>query len=213
VLELVSCRNVRNRDLYMLGRAGMQLTQLVLGDDSNKPWVTNRGLASIGTMTTIRTLSLHDCNSITNNGMSALLPLAPHLEALSLRGCRKITNSGLQAVAVRRSVPWRAVPCRAVPCRAVPCRAVACQTACACHPSPLAPRSAAPLHTLCAAPVCARVLPPTDHAHGPDEPQPVRLPPPERQGRAGAQGARSPARPVAGPHARQGRGPGHPRGA
>lgn len=80
-LQLVSCRNVRNRDLFVLAngvhvKAGqqvfaqeeaamqvqeeqedqaeaivpgaegvhfdIQLTSLVLGDDTNKPWVTNR---------------------------------------------------------------------------------------------------------------------------------------------------------------------------
>lgn len=41
-LQLVSCRNVRNRDLYVLAQSNMHLTSLVLGDDTNKPWVTNR---------------------------------------------------------------------------------------------------------------------------------------------------------------------------
>lgn len=41
-LQLVSCRNVRNRDLYVLAQSDMHLTSLVLGDDTNKPWVTNR---------------------------------------------------------------------------------------------------------------------------------------------------------------------------
>lgn len=41
-LQLVSCRNVRNRDLYVLANNDLHLTSLVLGDDTNKPWVTNR---------------------------------------------------------------------------------------------------------------------------------------------------------------------------
>lgn len=38
----MSCRNVRNRDLYVLANNNLHLTSLVLGDDTNKPWVTNR---------------------------------------------------------------------------------------------------------------------------------------------------------------------------
>lgn len=41
-LQLVACRNVRNRDLYVLANNNLHLTSLVLGDDTNKPWVTNR---------------------------------------------------------------------------------------------------------------------------------------------------------------------------
>lgn len=41
-LQLVACRNVRNRDLFVLASHPMHLTSLVLGDDTNKPWVTNR---------------------------------------------------------------------------------------------------------------------------------------------------------------------------
>jgi hypothetical protein len=61
-------------------------------------------------MTSIRRLCLHDCNSITNNGMSALLSLTA-LHALSLRGCRKITNNGLELIAVRdrNREQWRRV--------------------------------------------------------------------------------------------------------
>ena len=49
-LQLVSCRNVRNRDLYVLAQSGMHLTSLVLGDDTNKPWVTNRLVVVQGVM-------------------------------------------------------------------------------------------------------------------------------------------------------------------
>jgi hypothetical membrane protein len=44
-------------------------------------------------------LALHDCNSITNNGMTSLGGLR-HLSSLSLRGCRKITNNGLEVLQV-----------------------------------------------------------------------------------------------------------------
>lgn len=97
VLELVQCPNVRNRDLYVLAQSAVRLRCLTLGDDTNKPWVTNRGLSSIGRMSSLQSLALHDCNSITNNGMTALGGLR-HLSSLSLRGCRKITNNGLEVL-------------------------------------------------------------------------------------------------------------------
>eukprot|EP00878_Enallax_costatus_P003223 GHUV01003426.1.p1 GENE.GHUV01003426.1~~GHUV01003426.1.p1 ORF type:complete len:738 (+),score=210.60 GHUV01003426.1:346-2559(+) len=97
VLELVQCPNVRNRDLYVLAQSPIQLRCLTLGDDTNKPWVTNKGLSSIGRMSSLQSLALHDCNSITNNGMQALSELR-HLSSLSLRGCRKITNNGLEVL-------------------------------------------------------------------------------------------------------------------
>jgi hypothetical protein len=99
VLELVQCPNVRNRDLYVLAHSPIQLRCLTLGDDTNKPWVTNRGLSSIGRMSNLQRLALHDCNSITNNGMTALSALK-QLSSLSLRGCRKITNTGLEVLQV-----------------------------------------------------------------------------------------------------------------
>jgi hypothetical protein len=63
---------VRNRDLYVLAQSPIQLRCLTLGDDTNKPWVTNKGLLSIGRMTSLVSLALHDCNSITNNGLASL---------------------------------------------------------------------------------------------------------------------------------------------
>lgn len=96
-LQLVSCRNVRNRDLYVLAQSNMHLTSLVLGDDTNKPWVTNRGIESIARMTRLKFIALHDCNSITNNGITALSSLT-RLDRLSLRGCRKLTNNGMEVV-------------------------------------------------------------------------------------------------------------------
>lgn len=103
VLELVQCPNVRNRDLYVLAQSPIQLRCLTLGDDTNKPWVTNKGLSSIGRMSSLQSLALHDCNSITNNGMTALSGLQ-HLSSLSLRGCRKITNNGLEVLQVGRGL-------------------------------------------------------------------------------------------------------------
>lgn len=100
VLELMHCPNVRNRDLYVLAQSPLlQLRALAIGDDTNKPWVTNRGLASIGRMSSLAVLALHDCNSITNNGLTSLAVLN-QLVALSLRGCRKITNNGLEVLQV-----------------------------------------------------------------------------------------------------------------
>jgi hypothetical protein len=103
VLELVQCPNVRNRDLYVLAQSAVRLRCLTLGDDTNKPWVTNRGLSSIGRMSSLQSLALHDCNSITNNGMTSLGGLR-HLSSLSLRGCKKITNNGLEVLQVRALV-------------------------------------------------------------------------------------------------------------
>jgi len=59
--------------------------------------VTNKGLLSIGRMTSLVSLALHDCNSITNNGLASLSGLS-NLSSLSLRGCKKITNNGLEAL-------------------------------------------------------------------------------------------------------------------
>lgn len=97
-LQLVSCRNVRNRDLFVLANNELHLTSLVLGDDTNKPWVTNRGIESIAKMTNLRVLALHDCNSITNKGVTFMQALTG-LHSLSLRGCRKLTNNGMLTIA------------------------------------------------------------------------------------------------------------------
>mmetsp|Transcript_5604 Transcript_5604/g.12412 ORF Transcript_5604/g.12412 Transcript_5604/m.12412 type:complete len:724 (+) Transcript_5604:271-2442(+) len=97
VLHLTNCANVRNRDLLVLSRSGLRLHTLTLGDDANKPWVTNRGLSCIAQITTLTSLNLQDCNSITNNGLLALEKLKC-LSSLSLKGCRKLTNCGLEAL-------------------------------------------------------------------------------------------------------------------
>jgi hypothetical protein len=162
-LQLVSCRNVRNRDLFVLANNELHLTSLVLGDDTNKPWVTNRwgtvpwlprqtlhaartlslaflcychsltfsalllrltaclppyvrclpaapcrGIESIAKMTNLRVLALHDCNSITNKGVTFMQSLTG-LHSLSLRGCRKLTNNGMLSIAV--SCSTRDVAC------------------------------------------------------------------------------------------------------
>jgi hypothetical protein len=100
VLELTRCANVRNRDLFVLAASGLPLRCLTVGEDAFKPWVTNKGLVSIGRMTTLRSLALHDCNSVTNNGLAELAGLI-NLNSLSLRGCKKVTNSGLEILQVR----------------------------------------------------------------------------------------------------------------
>jgi len=51
-------------------------------------------------MTRLKFIALHDCNSITNNGITALSSLT-RLDRLSLRGCRKLTNNGMEVVKVR----------------------------------------------------------------------------------------------------------------
>jgi hypothetical protein len=96
-LILTNCLNVRNRDLFVLAQSAWSLRTLTVGDDMNKPWVTNRGLSSIAKMTSLAALSLHDCNSVTNNGLTCLNKLRA-LGHLSLKGCRKITNCGLEVL-------------------------------------------------------------------------------------------------------------------
>jgi hypothetical protein len=73
-LQLVSCRNVRNRDLYVLANNDLRLTRLVLGDDTNKPWVTNRwvwpgcsGLDCVGILQVIL-LASPACSSAHDTG-------------------------------------------------------------------------------------------------------------------------------------------------
>jgi hypothetical protein len=51
-------------------------------------------------MTALKFSALHDCNSITNNGITAIRALH-NLETLSLRGCRKLTNNGMATIKVR----------------------------------------------------------------------------------------------------------------
>jgi hypothetical protein len=97
VLQLINCPNVRNRDLFILSQGKLPLEVLTIGDESNKPWVTNRGLSSIAQISSIKRLSLHDCNSVTNKGLACLVQMK-QLKALSLRGCKKITNNGLDVL-------------------------------------------------------------------------------------------------------------------
>lgn len=44
-------------------------------------------------------LALHDCNSITNKGLTSMSVLT-NLDTLSLRGCRKLTNNGMETIKV-----------------------------------------------------------------------------------------------------------------
>ena len=98
VLHLTQCENIRNRDLLIIARSGLRLHTLTLGDDTNRPWVSNKGLASVSQVTTITSLNLQDCNGVTNLGLKALNNLKS-LTHLSLKGCCKLTNSGLEALA------------------------------------------------------------------------------------------------------------------
>jgi hypothetical protein len=52
-------------------------------------------------MTNLKFLALHDCNSITNNGITAMSEMK-NLNTLSLRGCRKLTNNGMKTISVSR---------------------------------------------------------------------------------------------------------------
>lgn len=94
VLHLTNCANVRNRDLQTISSSGLALHTLTLGDDSKKPWVTNEGLACVAQITTLTSLSLHDCNGVTNNGIAALTRLQ-RLASLSLQRCGKLTSAAL----------------------------------------------------------------------------------------------------------------------
>ncbi|KAI8469614.1 MAG: hypothetical protein J3K34DRAFT_459261 [Monoraphidium minutum] len=98
-LDLTRCRNVRNRDLFLLAEhaGALALEALSIDDDALKPWVSNKGLASVGRVTTLHSLSLHGCNNVTNNGLAHLATLRG-LTRLSLRGCKKVSNSGLAAL-------------------------------------------------------------------------------------------------------------------
>ncbi|GIL51236.1 hypothetical protein Vafri_7091 [Volvox africanus] len=98
-LHLDRCANIRNRDLLVLSRApaAQHLHTLTLGDDRARPWVSNRGLASVCRITTLTRLTLRDCMSLTNRGLMPLSALTG-LTCLSLRGCRKLTNQGVEAL-------------------------------------------------------------------------------------------------------------------
>ncbi|KAL6752632.1 hypothetical protein V8C86DRAFT_2750953 [Haematococcus lacustris] len=97
LLHLNNCTQVRNKDLEILSKSSIRLQTLTVGDDVNKPWVTNLGLAWIGKITSLTSLSLHDCVQVTNRGMGSLEHLQS-LAALSLKGCARLTNSGLEAL-------------------------------------------------------------------------------------------------------------------
>ncbi|EFJ49041.1 hypothetical protein VOLCADRAFT_90266 [Volvox carteri f. nagariensis] len=98
-LHLDRCANIRNRDLLVLSRApaAQHLHTLTLGDDRARPWVSNRGLASVCRITSLTRLILRDCLSLTNRGLAPLSSLTG-LTCLSLRGCRKLTNQGIEAL-------------------------------------------------------------------------------------------------------------------
>ncbi|KAI8469459.1 MAG: hypothetical protein J3K34DRAFT_423675 [Monoraphidium minutum] len=99
VLDLTRCRNVRNRDLYVLAEAApaVALSALIIDDNARKPWVTNMGLESIGRMASLARLGLHNCKSVTNNGLAELRGLTG-LTSLSLRGCKKLSNAGAEVM-------------------------------------------------------------------------------------------------------------------
>ena len=97
VLHLTGCSNVRNKDLLILANSSLSLHTLTVGDDANKHWVTNEGLAAIARMPSITSLNLHDCNGVTNNGLLALTKLQ-RLSTLSLKGCCKLTSGALEAI-------------------------------------------------------------------------------------------------------------------
>jgi hypothetical protein len=71
-LHLSSCTNVRNRDLQLLASGGLRLRTLLLGDDANRPWVSNQGLAWIARIASLTELHLQDCTQLTNRGLGAL---------------------------------------------------------------------------------------------------------------------------------------------
>ncbi|GFR52404.1 hypothetical protein Agub_g14974 [Astrephomene gubernaculifera] len=98
-IHLDHCSRIRNRDLLLLSRApsAQLLHTLTLGDDRARPWVSNRGLASVCRLTSLTRLTLRDCMSLTNRGLVPLSALTG-LTCLSLRGCRKLTNQGLEAL-------------------------------------------------------------------------------------------------------------------
>lgn len=97
VLHLTNCANIRNKDLLIISESGLSLHTLTLGDDTNKPWVTNVGLSSIARMPTLTSLNLHDCSGVTNKGLLELTALQG-LSSLSLKGCSKLTSGGFEAI-------------------------------------------------------------------------------------------------------------------
>lgn len=97
LLHLTNCSNVRNRDLQLLSNGGLRLHTLTLGDDANRPWVSNIGLSWISKVTTLTALNLQDCTQLTNRGLQPLQHLTG-LAALSLKGCNKLNNMGLEGL-------------------------------------------------------------------------------------------------------------------
>jgi hypothetical protein len=96
-LHLMSCRNVRNRDLHLLSAGTLKLHTLTLGDDAHRPWVSNIGLAHVSKLKTLTELNLQDCTQLTNRGLLALSQLT-QLKSLSLKRCNKLNNMGLEAL-------------------------------------------------------------------------------------------------------------------
>eukprot|EP00884_Botryococcus_braunii_P004619 jgi/Botrbrau1/14158/Bobra.182_3s0098.1 len=101
MVDLSACQNVRNRNLSILGRSGLRLQALYIGQATNstygKPRITNSAMTCIAMMTDLCRLSLCDCSAITNNGMMALASLRK-LTSLAVNKCPRISDKGFAVV-------------------------------------------------------------------------------------------------------------------
>ena len=79
----------------MLANSGLRLRAIIIGQEADKPWITNRGLDYIGLIKGLQHLALRNCHSVTNKGVAALSSLV-NLYSLELQGCKKLTAKGLE---------------------------------------------------------------------------------------------------------------------
>lgn len=69
------CLKVRSRDFRLLANSGLRLRAIIIGQEADKPWITNRGLDYIGLIKGLQHLALRNCHSVTNKGVAALSSL------------------------------------------------------------------------------------------------------------------------------------------
>ncbi|DBA97456.1 TPA: hypothetical protein ACH3X1_015172 [Trebouxia sp. C0004] len=97
-LDLSGCQNVRNRNLAILSKSGLNLKTLTIGHASpisyGKPRITNQALQSIAEFRGLRQLVLADCSAVTTGGLQQLSGLVG-LHYLALLRCPRVGDTGM----------------------------------------------------------------------------------------------------------------------
>ncbi|DBB09271.1 TPA: hypothetical protein ACH3X3_007853 [Trebouxia sp. C0006] len=97
-LDLSGCQNVRNRNLAILSKSGLNLKRLAIGHafpiSYGKPRITNQALQSIAEFRGLRQLVLADCSAVTTGGLEQLSGLQG-LHSLALLRCPRVGDKGM----------------------------------------------------------------------------------------------------------------------